>query len=139
MDFRLLQAAGPDGISKVVEKFIGSHPLFAKRQVELKINEIAVKEKRENDSCKVWHIKPEFLRFVDPSGAAPKKAEDEMSNEGGGKRKSLSGSAESPPSKKMKKDVPSEEPKKYKRAFGFFVRAKRSEAEKRVGQDGSVS
>jgi hypothetical protein len=42
--------AGPDGISKVVEKFVVNHPSMAKRQVELKIQEIAVKEKRATDS-----------------------------------------------------------------------------------------
>lgn len=47
---RLVKEAGPDGIAKVIEKFVINHPFAPKRQVEIKINEIAVKEKRTNDS-----------------------------------------------------------------------------------------
>ncbi len=35
---------------QVVDKFVANHPTMAKRQIELKINEIAVKEKRINDT-----------------------------------------------------------------------------------------
>jgi len=47
---RLVKEAGPDGVNKVIEKFVTNHPFAPKRQVEIKINEIAVKEKRTNDT-----------------------------------------------------------------------------------------
>ncbi len=49
----LLVSAGADGIAKVVDKFISNHAAYPKRQIELKINEIAVKEKRDDDPYKV--------------------------------------------------------------------------------------
>lgn len=52
----LLIAAGSDGVIKVIEKFIHNHPLFAKRQIEMKISEIAVKEKRPEDATKVTTV-----------------------------------------------------------------------------------
>ena len=33
---------------------------MSKRQVEIKINELAVKEKMVGDTAKVWHIRPKF-------------------------------------------------------------------------------
>jgi hypothetical protein len=48
-----LKAAGPDGINKVVDKFVLRHPLIARRQVEMKIWEVSVKEKRDDDTKQV--------------------------------------------------------------------------------------
>lgn len=61
---KLLQAAGPDGINKVVDRFVLKHPLIARRQVEMKIWDVAVKEKREEDTKTVWHIKPECEHYL---------------------------------------------------------------------------
>eukprot|EP00981_Chlorochromonas_danica_P005429 scaffold1091_cov164-Ochromonas_danica.AAC.52 len=132
---RLLKASGPDGITKVVEKFIGLHPLFAKRQVELKIGEIAVKEKQGDDTCRVWHIRPEFQRYL----------EDGVKTAESSKRKASSNAADDKDTgstrKKAKKEEPLEidrnGPKKFKRAFGFFVKAKRAEAEAQLGPEAS--
>lgn len=51
--FRLLRSSGSDGISKVVNQFLASHPTYAKRQIEMKINEVSVKEKRGDDRHQV--------------------------------------------------------------------------------------
>jgi hypothetical protein len=67
----MLVASGPDGINKVIDKFIEKFSNYSKRQVEIKINEIAVKEKREDDNIKVWHIKPEFEYFLHMEEKAP--------------------------------------------------------------------
>jgi hypothetical protein len=67
----MLIASGPDGINKVIDKFIEKFSNYSKRQVEIKINEIAVKEKREDDNIKVWHIKPEFEYFLHMEEKAP--------------------------------------------------------------------
>ena len=48
-------AAGSDGIAKVIEKFVLNHPVVPKRQVAKKIGEIAIKEKRLDDSAQVTH------------------------------------------------------------------------------------
>ena len=52
------------GISGVIAQFVAKHPTISKRQIELKIAEIAVKEKHEHDSTKVWHIRPEFQHLL---------------------------------------------------------------------------
>lgn len=46
---RLLKSSGSDGIHKVVKQFLANHPIYAKRQVEIKINEIASKAKHADD------------------------------------------------------------------------------------------
>jgi hypothetical protein len=45
--------SGPDGINKVVDKFILKNTFISKRQVELKIWDLAVKEKRGSDAKQV--------------------------------------------------------------------------------------
>jgi hypothetical protein len=67
----MLVASGADGINKVVDKFIERFPNYSKRQVEIKINELALKEKRNDDSVKVWHIKPEFEFYLHLEEKAP--------------------------------------------------------------------
>jgi len=55
---KLLLSSKSMGISSVVAQFIAKHPTISKRQIELKIAEVAVKEKHEGDHTKVWHIRP---------------------------------------------------------------------------------
>ncbi len=50
---RILIAAGYDGMQKVVDEFISTRPHLSKRSIERKIIEIAIKEKRGNDTGKV--------------------------------------------------------------------------------------
>ena len=145
----MIKEAGPDGVSKVVEKFVGNHPNFAKRQVELKISEIAIKEKRTNDSKLVWYILPQYEHFLEMenfeenAAIADKSDATAMETEDKKRKRSIGDNMSSPESKpKQKVTKPSSEdkqtsqssasgePKKYKRAFAWFVKEKRPEAEK---------
>jgi hypothetical protein len=49
----MLKRAGPDGMSKVVNEFTNNHPEISKRQTELKVFEVAVKEKQQDDTKQV--------------------------------------------------------------------------------------
>lgn len=51
----MLKRAGPDGMSKVVNEFTTNHPEISKRQTELKVFEVAVKEKQHDDTKQVIH------------------------------------------------------------------------------------
>lgn len=62
---KLLVASQAMGISGVVAQFVAKHPTISKRQIELKIAEIAVKEKHEKDPTKVWHIRPDFQHLLE--------------------------------------------------------------------------
>ncbi len=158
----MLKTAGPDGISKVVDAFLVNHPLISKRQVELKIFELAVKEKRSEDSYKIWHIRDEFTRYLDMVPGQPIPAKKNEPKSAAKSKQSASDEAPKSSSKaastpKRKRDdeaaapssgakdgsggsaVKGEGPKKFKRAFGFFVKAKRAEAEESLGDDASVS
>jgi hypothetical protein len=55
--YRLISKSGPDGIAKVVSQFIANHPTISKRQVEIKIAEIGIKEKRADDTKQVLCLK----------------------------------------------------------------------------------
>lgn len=140
----MIKEAGPDGVSKVVEKFVGNHPNFAKRQVELKISEIAVKEKRANDSKLVWYIVPQYEHYLEMENFEDNTnmEKSDVSETEDKKRKRSLGDQLSSPESKLKSKAPKasieekpssqsySEPKKYKRAFAWFVKEKRPEAEK---------
>lgn len=126
---KLLKSAGADGISKVVTQFQVNHPTLAKRQIELKINEVAVKAKRGDDRSQLWYVKPEFEKYLDMENfdslqsnqnETPDSPDDTVNS----------------PSKKRKldesEDNNSKEPRKPKKAFGFFVKAIRPDAESRL-------
>jgi len=112
----------------------------------------------------MWHVKPEFMKYV----TVEYNAELDEENVDGRKRKAPAGSADGSSSKKSatgkgiaghgahnkRKPVEisgdakgaakkvkiegneSKEPKKYKRAFAFFVKAKRLIAEQKVKDQG---
>lgn len=44
---RIIVAAGPDGINKIIQRFLQPHPEISKRQTEMKIGEIAIKVQKE--------------------------------------------------------------------------------------------
>jgi len=98
---RYIVAAGYDGITKIVAQLIESHPVLAKRQVERKIMEIAVKEKRADDINKIWHLKPEFEYLL-------ALVADESKKSASKKKKSLASPADE------LKSVSADEPKKVK-------------------------
>jgi hypothetical protein len=58
----MLKRAGPDGMSKVVNEFTTNHPEISKRQTELKVFEVAVKEKQHDDTKQVRNTFSYFLR-----------------------------------------------------------------------------
>jgi hypothetical protein len=155
---RLLIAAGPEGISKVITPFVANHPQYAKRQVEFKMHEVAIKERRPHVSDKIiWHIRDAYTKYIDmenfdddsahvPVDHPPAKASSGKGKGGdksaskrkressGGDDKGIEMTAEQ---LKDLKGVAEREPKKFKRAFGFFVKGKRSEAEKELGDKAS--
>jgi hypothetical protein len=59
----MLKRAGPDGMSKVVNEFTTNHPEISKRQTELKVFEVAVKEKQHDDTKQVSIPFSYFLRY----------------------------------------------------------------------------
>jgi hypothetical protein len=174
-------------IVPVVNSFTAKYPAISKRQTELKIAEIAEKEKRPGDSAKTWHIRPEFEKYLamspDYKPGSPAAADDKQppkkkskpasaaalasgSSSGGSliKRKRAEGKGETgTPASKQKKtganstpgaltplvsssssspaaaeaeeSGPLVAPKKFKRAFGFFVKARRHEAEAEVKKE----
>ena len=142
---RIIQSAGQDGINKLVTTFLSSHENVSKRQAEIKINELAVKEKRPEDKYIIWHIRPEFERYLHMSSS------DAMSASSSSSSSSSSGAADVGSSAKKRKNDDTEdageaagsggakEPRRYKRAFGFFVKSKRAEAEAQLGTSASVS
>lgn len=61
---QLLVANPTDGVLKIVEKFLATYKDVSKRQAELKIIELAVKEKQNDDARQMWHIKPEYQHYL---------------------------------------------------------------------------
>jgi len=143
---RILASSGPDGMSKVVNKFLEHHPHIAKRKLELKIAEISVKEKRGKDTMKMWYIKPEFEHLLDVGVASGKKKEGSSK-----KRKLAASEADGTPSSKSAKttaastgkkstaddDINRTSPRsgKKKTAFSLFVKDKRPQVEENLGPD----
>jgi hypothetical protein len=172
-----------DGVPKIVERFCEKYSMYSKRQVELKLNELAVKEKRGTDNRAMWYIRPDYEHFQlkqsDPdqikrdlnlatnpqillevnqdaatsSSSAPatsaktpkkEKAAAEVSTNSekkktpgtaGAKRKASEITSPTTPATQSEAQTSSSsapEPKKSKRAFAFFVKDMRSEAEKKL-------
>ena len=61
----MLKSAGTDAKDKITNAFYANHPHISKRQVELKIDEIAIK--RRDDACKkiCWYVQPDFEKYLD--------------------------------------------------------------------------
>ena len=152
--YRLLKAAGADGIGKIINAFYANHPHIPKRQVELKIADIAIKEKRPGGADKIiWYVLPEYEKYLNMENfesSAPSLPEKTAKSASKGKKdKTATPVAEDEPSstgkpKATKRPRESDTtsvatpaqpsmPKKFKRAFGFFVKAKKAEAEKSLG------
>ena len=155
-----------------MQTFLSTHENVSKRQAEIKINELAVKEKRETDKYIIWHIRPEFEKYLHmtsseaiaaAANAAPSSQQTVVSaasssassSTGAGAAATSSQSSTvaggSANAKKRKTEEVEEaetttggaggevkEPRRYKRAFGFFVKAKRAEAESQLGESASV-
>jgi len=160
---RIVSSAGSDGINKVVNTFMAMQGNVSKRQIEIKINEIAVKEKRPEDYYIVWHLRDEYAKYLKMTGEQAaaaiasetankkRKATDaspsadtttkelaSKSTTKGGNAEPKSGSKDGGAQQKQKLDDggPSsalKEPKRFKTAFGFFVKVMREKAEKQLG------
>lgn len=135
---RLVVSAGSDGMAKVVERFHAIHSAYPKRQIEIAIDKLLYKDKREGDTMKVWYVRSEYEHFLSPTTSTPAPA-PAVKAESSKKRPREEVDAASPdantvvtPGKAPK------EPRKFKRAFGFFVKDKRSEAEAKLGADAEV-
>jgi len=76
--------AGADGVTKIVAEFHGKYAKdgVSKRQIEMKINEIAVKERREEDARPIWHLRDDFTHLV--KGRVTPKGEKKRKREGAG-------------------------------------------------------
>jgi hypothetical protein len=169
----LIQSSGTDGINKIVTTFLSTHEGVSKRQIEIKINDLAVKEKRPEDKYVVWHIRAECEKYLhmSPEEAAASIAasggvttSNGAGGAGGGDAEGASAGASASTSSSGKKrkaegtttpaasaaassssagsgSAPAsagagEEPKRFKRAFGFFVKAKRADAAAHLGDAG---
>eukprot|EP01038_Epipyxis_sp_PR26KG_P008238 gene8238-11148_t len=193
---KLLVGAGQDGVTKVVAALILNHPNISKRQAEITIDKLAVKEKRAEDAYKVWHVKPEYEKFLrmenydksisavmeDSNTAAATSSAKKTTNatvknpsstgKSSNNKSNVNTSTSTPKVVKRKRDDKNssvqedydddeqdgvtglndssqklssstvnnngnnsalKEPKKYKRAFGFFVKSRRGEAEMQLG------
>lgn len=111
-----------------------------------------------NFFSQIWHIRPEFEHFLNEDnfydgpgstssatvhrGGRPVSKEKESKGHGSQlkrKRDEEEDEEEEEDGQKSSKASGSKKgPKKFKRAFGFFVKAKRADAEARIG-DASVS
>ena len=165
---RIIHNAGQDGINKLVTTFLATHEGVSKRQAEIKINELAVKEKRPEDKYIIWHIRPEFERYLHMTsseaaaagaaaagasatssaaangaaevGASSKKRKKEETDDAdGGDAPTPNGGAHSNGNGSAAAAATAKEPKKYKRALGYFVKAKRAEAAEQLGDAAVVS
>lgn len=132
--------AGYDGITKVVAQFVAKYPTMSKRQIELKIGELAVKEKHEEDKGKVWHIRPQFAHYLQLENfdesegipAAPSSANaaaNDDSEKKGRKKKEIPAVVPQDSANSKRKREDDVEPKKFKTAFNIFVKAVRADAE----------
>ena len=136
---RMLVKAGYDGITKVVNQFVTKYPTMSKRQIELKIGELAVKEKHDEDKGKVWHIRPQFAHYLQienfdetegiPPAPSSTNAAAIDSEKKSKKKKETPLVAFDSANSKRKREDDGAEPKKYKTAFNIFVKAVRADAE----------
>lgn len=137
----MIVEAGGDGIIKIVERFIEEHPEVPKRQIEIKINEMAYKEKRANDSKPTWYLKTEFEQYLAGSSSAgassTKEGGESSSKSKTPKKRKLEKEEDGQPQEGDSREV--KEPKKFKRAFGLYVRDHRDEADQKLGDIEDVS
>jgi SWI/SNF-related matrix-associated actin-dependent regulator of chromatin subfamily A member 5 len=158
---RLVVDSGADGMSKVIERFYLLHPSYPKRQIEIAIDKLMHKDKRSQDTLKVWHMRKEFEHLLAgaPAGGSqtlaspppqPVKTENvEKTTSKKRPRNSISNSdaaTEDPQTVNSPHNANGEtpgkipkEPRKFKRAFGFFVKEKRSDAEAMLGGEAENS
>jgi len=134
----LVAKSGPAGILSVANEFVSKHPGLVKKQVCAKIEEIAKKEKREDegDTRMVWYLLPDYLHLLDVNTLRylRKSKEDRLRSDEDRKRGGKNGhnhknGAEGPDGE----FVPfpeydgSDPPRDNKKAFTLFCNATRKE------------
>ncbi|CAM9745440.1 unnamed protein product [Chrysoparadoxa australica] len=62
---RLVARSGSKGLDRLVTEFVSSHTDISKRQVELRVQEIGFKEKRQGDTRESWYIRPAFQKHLE--------------------------------------------------------------------------
>ncbi len=135
---RLIVEAGGDGIAKIVEKFVELHPDVPKRQVEMKINEMAFKDKRGVDTKPTWYLKSEFEKYASGGTSSVAQEVEGTSNKTkASKKRKIEKEEDQQQDSSVSKEV--KEPKKFKRAFGLYVRDHREEADEKLGDVPDVS
>jgi SWI/SNF-related matrix-associated actin-dependent regulator of chromatin subfamily A member 5 len=119
------------GIIQLVNNFVLEHPGVSKRQVEFKIHELAIKDKREGETRENWHVRDDYLhllsdRKTDSSGAGKEGA----APTGGGKKRKASGGDNSAASTSKAKDGGSSG--KARNPFSFFKEDYRKVARQQI-------
>merc|ERR1711871_384995 len=66
---KIIQKAGSEGMARVVEEFVTKYPTISKRQTELKISEVGVKERRQSNATKQWYVRKKFLHYLEGGGS----------------------------------------------------------------------
>lgn len=115
-----------------------------------------MKEKRPEDKYIIWHLRPEYEQFVHMSpeeavaaaAALPPSENTASATAGTSSAKKRKAETAEPAEEENGHGSPAgvsngaggeKEPRRYKRAFGFFVKDKRAEAEAQLGSTASVS
>jgi SWI/SNF-related matrix-associated actin-dependent regulator of chromatin subfamily A member 5 len=111
---RLLLDHDAWGVGKVVDHWVAGHPEVSKRQVEVTIQEVAIKEKGH------WQIRPTHAHLL--TGEAPPAGSAAAAAPAGGKSKAAGkGKADDAKRKREEEEAkPTKAPKKPRKAFGMY-------------------
>lgn len=138
----LIAEAGADGIQKITLPFTEKYPNISKRQCEMKISELAIKEKRGDDSKSIWHLRPEFS-YYDPKVVGNFGGDLQIANDAMPilQRSAVSSINAIPKRVRDEEQIEAtmDPPKKAKSAFNFFLKDYRQEAEQELKADDAYS
>jgi len=132
------------GITVIAEKFASCHSIVTKRQTQNKIDEIAVKEKREYEDKRIrWYINEEYLHLLDNNiieknqkdAKGKRKADNDRGRPNGQSKKRSINHNQKADQTESNEEIPSsfpeydgsEEPKEPKKAFTHFCYGTRKE------------
>jgi len=131
----MIARAEHKGIKVIVEMFTSKFPLVSKRQAQLKIETVGVREKRIGDARQVWHIRDEFLHLMNDEtnayiAARPvvmTSATTSTGKRGGSKRKASKKKVVDEYEEDDDYDVSMGPPKDAKKAFTHFCNSTRKD------------
>jgi hypothetical protein len=123
--------------------FTSKFPLVSKRQTQLKIEAVGVREKRPGDARQIWHIRDEFLPLINEEtkaylDARPVFVSSEpasASKRGGSKRKAAKKKHLDEYEDMDDYDVTMGPPKDAKKAFTHFCNATRKDVKAALSED----